>query len=208
MPYIDRIVAVIIGAMVLIMGITAQQRARQSNVESTMLYVAKKQTLELADMLERDLANVGYQTTPGQNAITSYSQLPNDMLDTLQFWGLRRDSVDGAAEQVEIRYLFVEADTVEIEQEVIQLYQMHRFEHVGGSWQSGGESTPTLTRLHVNLLDENNNAASRDSTRRIQVRLENAVVPKLAPGNRLNGLQRLHWSTTLSPPSIRGFQGQ
>ncbi len=208
MIYIDRIVAMIIGAMVLLMGITTQQRARQSSVESTLLYVGKKQTLELADMLERDLTNVGYQTTPDQDAITYYSRDDNDMLDTLQFWGLRRDSVDGAAEQVEIRYRLVEADTLEIDGTVVQLYQLKRFEHVGGVWQARGASSPTIMRLYLDLLNENNNAAPPDQATRIQVRLENAVVPKLDPNRQLNGLRRLHWSTTLSPPSIRGYQGQ
>ena len=208
MIYIDRIIAMIIAAMVLLLGITTQQRARQSSVESTMLYVGKKQTLELADMLERDLANVGYQTTPGQDAITYYSRDDNDMLDTLQFWGLRRDSVDGAAEQVEIRYRLVEADTVEIDGTVVQLYQLKRFEHVGGVWQARGASPTTITRFYLDLLNENNNAAPPDQATRIQVRLENAVAPKLDPGRRLNGLRSLHWSTTLSPPSIRGYQGQ
>ncbi len=45
MIYIDHIIAIIIAAMVLLMGVTTQQRARQSSVESTMLYVGKKQTL-------------------------------------------------------------------------------------------------------------------------------------------------------------------
>ncbi len=208
MIYIDRIIAMIVGAMVLLMGVTTQQRARQSSVESTLLYIGKKQTLELADMLERDLTNVGYQTTPGQDAITYYSLYENDMLDTLQFWGLRRNSVDGAAEQVEIRYRLVEADTVEIDGTVVQLYQLKRFEHVGGVWQAQGSSQPTITRLYVDLKNENNNPAPPDQATRIQVRLENAVMPKLDPGRRLNGLRSLHWSTTLSPPSIRGYQGQ
>ena len=209
MIHIDRIVAMIIAAMVLLMGVTTQQRARRSSVESTMLYVGKKQTLELADMLERDLTNVGYQTTPGQDAITYYSSDDNDdMLDTLQFWGLRRDSVDGDAQQVEIQYRLVEADTVEIGETVVQLYQLKRFEHVGGVWQARGSSQPTITRLYVDLKNENNNPAPPDQATRIQVRLENAVMPKLDPGRRLNGLRNLHWSTTLSPPSIRGYQGQ
>ncbi len=206
--HIDRILAMIIAAMVLLMGVTTQQRARQSSVESTLLYVGKKQTLELADMLERDLTNVGYQTTPDQDAITYYSLHDDDMLDTLQFWGLRRDFVDGAAQQVEIRYLLVEADMVEIDETVVPLYQLKRFEHVGGIWQARGGSLPTITRLYLDLKNENNNPAPPDQATRIQVRLENAVVPKLDPNRRLNGLRSLHWSTTLSPPSIRGYQGQ
>ena len=205
MIYIDRIIAMIVGAMVLLMGVTTQQRARQSSVESTLLYVGKKQTLELADMLERDLTNVGYQTTPNQDAITYYSVYENDMLDTLQFWGLRRNSVDGAAEQVEIRYLLVEADMVEIGETMVQFYQLKRFEHVGGTWQERGGSLPTITRLDLDLKNENNNPAPPDQATRIQVSLENAVVPKLDPSLRL---RRLHWSTTLSPPGIRGYQGQ
>ena len=208
MVYIDRIVATIIGALVLIMGISTQQRARQSSVENTMLYVAKKQTLELADLLERDLTNVGYQTTPGQDAITYFSLHQDDLLDTLQFWGLHRDTEDGVAQQVEVRYVLAQADTVEIDETVIPLYRLTRYERVGASWQVRGESGPTLTRMYVDLLNENNDAAQPEDATRIRVRLENGVVPKLDVSNRHNGLRSLHWSTTLSPPSIRGFRGQ
>lgn len=208
MVYIDRIVAMIIGALVLLMGFNVQQRARRSDVESTMLYVGKKQILELADLLERDLTNVGFQTTPDQSAITYFSRLGNNMLDTLQFWGLHRDTEDGVAQQVQIRYVLAEADTVEIDETVVQLYQLTRDEYIGGSWQAGGASTPTITRLYLDLKNENNSLAPPDSATRIQIRLENAVMPKLDPARRLSGLRSLHWSTTLSPPSIRGFQGQ
>ena len=88
---------------------------------------------------------------------------------------------------------------------MVQFYQLKRFENVGGTWQARGGSLPTITRLDLDLKNENNNPAPPDQATRIQVRLENAVVPKLNPSRRL---QLLHWSTTLSPPSIRGYQGQ
>ena len=208
MVYIDRIVATIIAAMVLLMGLSTQQRARKTSLSSSMLYVGKKKTLELADMIERDLTNLGYQTTPGQNAISDYTLRDNDMLDSLTFWGLRRDGVGTAAQQVEIRYRLAEADTVQIGGEPVALYELRRLVKLGGSWQVRGSSGPTLTGLYLDLLNENNNAASPDSAIRIQVLLENAVVPQFDPDRAVSGLRRLHWSTTLSPPSIRGYQGQ
>ena len=207
MVHIDRIVAVVVSALVLMMGFTAQQRARKTSLSSTMLYVGKKQTLELADMLERDLANVGYQTTPNQDAITYYGLKENDMLDTLQFWGLRRDSIGLPPVQVEIRYMLLEVDSVQLGPKTVPLYQLQRSEHIGGAWQLSGGSPPTITRLFLDLLNENNDAAPPDQATRIRIRMENSVVPKVDPNGQLKGLRRLHWSTTLSPPSIRGYQG-
>ena len=200
MALIDRIVAVIVSAIIVLMGFSVQQRAQQTSVGSAMLYTGKKQTLELADLLERDLANVGYEVPPGQDAITDYSVLDENLL-RLQFFGS-----DATGTQIEIRYDLVSADTASIGAEQVPLYELQRSEKTGGVWAYAGGSPATLTRFYVDLLSETNNVVPREEARRIRVWLENAVMPEASMGEMMKGFRLLRWSITLSPTNLRGFQ--
>ncbi len=201
MILIDRIVAVIISSMVVLMGFSVQQRAQQTSVGSTMLYVGKKQTLELADMLERDLANVGYDIAPDQDAITDFIAGP-DNLQRLQFFGS-----DATGNQIEIRYDLAVVDTVDIGEEQVPLYELQRFEKNGAVWQAAGGSPSTLTRFHVDLLSENNLSVGKEDARRVRVWLENAVMPESNMGQLMENFRLLRWSITISPTNLRDYQG-
>ena len=208
MILIDRIVAVIISAMIVLMGFMVQQRAQQTSLGSTMLYVGKKQTLELADMLERDLANIGFNRNPGQTSVTAFTQHSDGMLDSLIFWGIGRDSIGATARQVEVLYRLIPADTVNFGTEAVPLYALQRFEREGGgAWSLDGGSPPTLSRFYVDLLGETNNSVTPEQARRVRVWLENAVMPEANMGEMMNHLRLLRWSMTLSPSNLRGFQG-
>ena len=200
MALIDRIVAVIVSAIIVLMGFSVQQRAQQTSVGSAMLYTGKKQTLELADLLERDLANVGYETVPGQDAITDYVVTDENLL-RLQFFGS-----DATGNQIEIRYDLVFADTVGIGAEQVPLYELQRSEKTGGVWAYAGGSPATLTRFYVDLLSETNTVVPREEARRIRVWLENAVMPEASMGEMMKGFRLLRWSITLDPTNLRGFQ--
>ena len=201
MILIDRIVAVIISSIIVLMGFSVQQRATQTSVGSAMLYVGKKQTLELADMLERDLANVGFEIDPDQDAITDFIVGP-DNLERLQFFGS-----DATGNQIEIRYDLAVVDTVEVGQEQVPLYELQRFEKNGALWQAAGGSPSTLTRFHVDLLSENNLSVGKEDARRIRVWLENAVMPEATLGQLMEALRLLRWSATISPTNLRNYQG-
>ena len=212
MVLMDRIIAMLISTVLVLIGLTVQQRAQQTSLGNTMLYVGKKQTLELADMLERDLLNVGYNIAPGQLAITSYAVQANGMLDSLIFWGVGRDSLGGAARQVEVRYRLVEADSVEISGESFQLYELQRHQREGATpWVLAGGSPETLTRLHIDPMGQSNTLVdpmtNPEEVRRIRVWLENSVMPESNMGKLMEGFRRLRWSVTLSPSNLRSFQG-
>lgn len=198
---IDRIVAVIISAVIVLMGFTVQQRAQQTSVGSAILYVGKKQTLELADLLERDLANVGFEIAPGQTAITDYT-VGEDNLERLQFFGS-----DAVGNQIEIRYDLVFSDSVSVGEETVPLYELQRYENNGGTWVSAGGSPETLTRFYVDLLSETNINVAKEEARRIRVWLENAVMPEANMGETMQGFRLLRWSVTLSPTNLRDYQG-
>ena len=208
MILIDRIVAVIVSAVLVLMGFTVQQRAQQTSVGSAMLYTGKKQTLELADMIEGDIANVGYNIAPDQTAITEHSIQEDGLLDSFVFWGIGRDSPGSVARQVEVRYDLVPADTVELGAEEAPLYELHRFERTGGGpWVSIGGSPPTISRFYIDLLGENNSIVEVEDARRIRVWLENLVLPESNMGEMMKGFRRLRWSITISPSNLRDFQG-
>ena len=183
------------------MGFSVQQRAQQTSVGSAMLYVGKKQTLELADMLERDLANVGFDIAPDQNAITDFIVGP-DNLQRLQFFGS-----DATGNQIEIRYDLAVVDTVEAGQEQVPLYALQRFEKNGAVWQAAGGSPSTLTRFYVDLLSENNLSVGKEDARRIRVWFENAVMPEATMGQLMETFRLLRWSATISPTNLRDYQG-
>lgn len=208
MILIDRIVAVIISAMIVLMGFMVQQRAQQVSVGSTMLYVGKKQTLELADMLERDFANVGFNLTPGDTVISTFTRQNDGLLDSLVFWGVGRDSVGAPAQQVEVLYRLVPDDTVQFGGEPVPLFALERSERTGGgAWSVDGGSPPTLTRFYIDLLGENNSVVGPAQARRVRIWLENAVMPETNMGAMMNHLRLLRWSMTVSPMNLRGFQG-
>ena len=208
MVLIDRIVAVIVGAVIILMGFTVQQRAQQTSVGSTMLYAGKKQMLELADMLEGDMGNIGFNITPDQTAITEHTVEEDGLLDSFVFWGIGRDSVGAVASQVEVLYDLVPADTAQLGQEVVPLYEIQRFERTGGgSWIPRGGSPPTISRFYVDLLGENNSTVAKEEARRIRVWLENVVLPESNMGEMMNNFRRLRWSITISPTNLRDYQG-
>ena len=201
MILIDRIVAVIISSIIVLMGFSVQQRATQTSVGNAMLYIGKKQTLELADLRERDLANVGFDISPDQDAITEFIT-GEENLERLQFFGS-----DATGNQIEIRYDLVAVDTVEIGQQPVPLYELQRFEHSGTAWVAAGGSPSTLTRFYVDLLSETNLSVGKADARRVRVWLENAVMPEASQGQVMESLRRLRWSVTIAPSNLRDYQG-
>jgi hypothetical protein len=201
MIQLDRIVAVVISTAVILMGFTVQQRAQQTSVSSTMLYVGKKQTLELADMLERDLANVGFGTSPNEVAITSYTVTPQNLLQRLEFLGS-----DASGNQIEVRYDVVFVDSVASSGEYVSIYELQRFENLSGTWTRNGGSPSTLTQFSIDLLDENNIPVAKENARRLRIRLENMVFPQVQVSDYMDAFRRIHWGITMSPPNLRGYQ--
>ncbi len=198
----DHLIALLVGSVIFLMLFTIQRRAQQENVEQAMINVAKKQTLEFADVLERDLSNAGYATAPGQGGLTAYHMRADGVTDTLAFWGS-----DAAGTQIEVRYVVSVVDTATIEGETLPLFEMQRFRRNGGLWVRDGASPSTLTHFSVTLLDENNLVTGPADARQLQVRVTNAVFPHIGPDEYLRGHRQLHWAITLTPSSLADFQG-
>jgi hypothetical protein len=206
---LDQLSAALVGSIVLLMLFSLHIRVQSSTIEDTLLYTAKKQTLSFAEILERDLANTGYLTVPGQQSIEAYSNKifgGTQYTDTFQFWGS-----DAGGNRVRVRYDATVVDTVEADGTPV--LRIERSEDAGAGFQIAGASMSSLTDFDISLLDVNNNGATMASARKIRVRFENAVGDPDAvsgvAGHKKPFMQKLRWGITLSPRGLRlqQFQG-
>lgn len=208
----DKMTATLVGTIVLVMLIGLQSRIQSNTVESTIMYAAKKQTLAFAEILERDLSNAGYLTTPGETAVLAYSnrfEAGRSLTDTLEFWGS-----DAIGDRVRIRYALEPAGYTVSDGVAVPLYSVARYENNLGIWKLSGASMPTLTAFRVDLLDSGSNGVvDVADARKMRVRFENAIVghqTKDSDGRSGNVfLRRLRWGVTLSPRGLaqQAFQG-
>lgn len=203
---LDKLAASIVTAVVFLALFGLQTRIQGDAAGETVSYMAKKQTLSFAEVLERDFANAGFMTAPGQQAILRYSNSTiGDVTytDEIEFIG---QGSTGA--QAGIRYVVTQSDSTYIDGAVVPTFQVTRFENTGGGWVSAGGSMSTLTDFDVSILDENNNGTTVNTARKIRVRLTNTVgIRRANDSNFVNAnLQQLRWGITLSPRGLS--QGQ
>ena len=100
---LDKMAATIVSAIVFIILFSLQVRVQSNSAGETVSYMAKKHTLNFAEILERDLANAGFMTAPGQQAVLGYSNSVVNgvtITDSLEFWGM-----GNAGTQARIRYV-------------------------------------------------------------------------------------------------------
>ncbi len=199
----DHLTSVLVAGVIILLLVVVHMRSQQTSVERTMAYMGKKHLLELADLLERDLNNAGYGTTPGQAGITAHTTRTDGQTDLLSFWGS-----DASGTQREIRYVLAETGSVTIDDETMPLFELQRSEKIAGVWTSMGGTTPTLTNFTVDLLNANNIPTTNLSeARRFRIRVSKAVMPDVGPDEYLKGYRLLHWGITLTPDNLGGYQG-
>ena len=205
----DKLTATIVAGFLFVMIVTLQMRVQGNSVEETLFYQSKKATLSFAETLERDLANAGYRTTPGQDVITAYTNVKHDSTDVttlFQFWGI---SATGA--RAEIRYVATQSDSVTVADGRVPAFRVDRFENIGGGWKNAGGSVNTLVAFEIDTLDENGFDTSLAETRKLRIRLSNAVGPNTMTqnGSGTRVAHQLRWGITLSPVglSLQGYQG-
>ncbi|MDX1740554.1 MAG: hypothetical protein R3178_04635 [Rhodothermales bacterium] len=208
----DKLTSTLVGGVVVLMLITIQARIQSNTVESTIMYTAKKQTLSFAEVLERDLANAGYLSVPGDEGILDHSNQTIDgrsLTTQFEFWGS-----DAAGARTRIRYRLAPSSRARIDDVDTQLYELLREEYQSGVWVPNGASMSTLTEFRVDLLDSGNNGVVNHlDARKLRIRFENAVVSqRMIDGDgsdRGLHLQSLRWGITLAPRGLamQAYQG-
>ncbi len=205
---LDKLAASIVTAIVFLALFGLQTRVQGDSAGETVSYMAKKQTLNFAETLERDFANAGFMTAPGQQAILQFSNSTVDDVtytDMIEFIGM-----GSTGTQAGIRYVTTQTDSTFVDGKSVPTFQVERFENVGLGWKNAGASMSTLTDFDVDILDENNNGTTVDTARKIRVRLTNAVnIRRASDSNFVKAsLQQLRWGITLSPRGLSQQQYQ
>lgn len=132
------------GALALVL-IATQLRAQETSIQQTIVYASKKQTLEFADMVEREFKLIG----SGIDARADMLQaVETDEQGNARSFSFRYDDEAGTPMQVE--YRMVPTDSVTINDQSIPLYEVQRFRN--GTRDGGGPRT--VRRFRVQFLTD------------------------------------------------------
>jgi len=188
---LDNLAAVMISGVLVFILVAMQFRAQQANQDRLALYTAKKQTLSFADVLVRDLSNLGVEM-PRDQRIGRHSVNTKGSTDTLRF-----SRIDTSGDTLNIEYRLVAADSIVRHDTTTVLYKVERYEN--GVYTGG--STPTMRSFTIELLDEGGAAVTVDlrQVRQVRVGFVN-VMPFGDPDD--NYIPATYWGTTLRPRSL------
>lgn len=170
------------------MVIATNLSVQQAAIEESVSYAAKIQTLSMADYLEDDLLLIGDGTS---DTIVDVETNGDGQTTLFSFWREDESAVD-----MLVAYTLTEQDSVQIDDEWIQLYQLNRTEN--GVAAGGGSST--LETFQISMLNANGNVtAGVASARLLRVRAVN-VYPYGDPDDM--NIFRNFWGITVRPPNL------
>ncbi len=165
-----------------------QIRATEETVEQTIAYASKKQTLELADMLEQELALIG-QGMPSNKQITDVDTNSQGETTKFEFW--RNDGMD----DLKIEYRLVFVDSVTVEDATFATYRMDRY--VNDVLEGGSQST--LRNFRLDPLNASGNIVNPNAAKLVR-----ATVVNIYPLGDLDNMHvgQTHWGITIQPMSL------
>lgn len=185
---LDNIAALMVFVTVAFTVAVTQIRAVSETVEQTIAYASKKHTLELADMLEEELAMIGEGTAPNKQ-IDSVTNNSDGETTSFVFW-----RNDGSGD-LEIEYRLVVDDSVTVGGETIALYRLDRYVNsvLDGSTQA------TLRHFRIDPLNASGSVSNPAAARLIRVRVVNTY-----PMGELDNmyLGQTHWGMTIHPMNL------
>lgn len=193
----DHIISLMVAGIIILLLFNVQQDAQQTSIERDIMYMAKTRTLDFASVLERDLINAGYGTSPVEDGILVHNTNGAGVTDTLLFW-----SMGASGEPARIAYSVKQQNTAVLDGDTLAIYQLKRYERRGAVYVEAGGSTPTLTQFRIDLLTAGNTPTGPSTAKRLRVRFANAVMPTLEDDRYLEGYRQLYWGVTLTPPSL------
>ena len=183
---LDNIAATIIFSAVALAFATQQLYSSRSSIETTVSYMAKKQTLEVAGVLEQELKMIGEGTLEDIDLIETNA---DGQTTRFIFW-----RNDGTAD-LRIEYRLVPTDTVEINGATVPRYRMDRYVN---DVKSGGSSS-TLRDFRIEALDESGNVVPASSAVLIR-----ASILDTYPIGELDDMHlgQTYWGMTLRPENL------
>ena len=186
---LDNIASVMVSGAVLLLVVATNLTAQRAAMEETVSYAAKMQTLSLADYLEDELLLIGDGT---DETIVDLQTNSEGQTTLFSFW---REDEDTATD-ILVAYTLTETDSVEIDQEWVQLYQLNRTEN--GTPAGGGSST--LETFTITMLNANGNVTTGVAAARL-LRVRAVNVYPFGDSDDMN-MFRSFWGVTVRPPNL------
>ncbi len=195
----DNLRVQIMAGVVLFMLLSATTQVREASVEQLSIYAAKKYALDLADWLENDISTLGSNF----DSTTVRFLLPTLLDGNTTDFTFLRDTLGPAPNfnpvRIETRYQLIDTDMVELEDSMVQMYQVVRSYRVQeGSgwtlWQEDGRSTGRMSYFMVSLLDTWG-APVVDEAETVFLKMDFSVIPPFRQGKQY--LNQLSWGTTV-----------
>ncbi|NND71641.1 MAG: hypothetical protein HKN43_08680 [Rhodothermales bacterium] len=208
---LDHITSTVIAGIVFIILMTLQWRVNETTIERTILYMGKKNTLNLGEIIERDVENAGFNIFPGEDGIITHqnTNYGDDTYTSL----LEFVSADEDGNQIKVKYTISLLDSLVINGNPLPLLSLLREEDSGSGYTVAGGSAARLTDFDVDLLSTQNVGATRTDARKLRVRFKTALLPQKLTDDvtvrNQHGIDELIWGMTIEPPGLKmqGFQG-
>ncbi len=185
---LDNLTATIIGTVALLIILTMQHQVRESSTERTAVYMAKNQSLELGNWMQRDLSNFGAGINPGQPVFDGTEKNAAGLTKTFSF--RRRADSTAASPVIQISYELAQKDSVKLNGNYVKLYQVIR--KVDGV--KTGSSPALLTDFVIELLDATG-ATTYAASAAAYLRVRFAMALPFARDRFF--IRQTHWATTL-----------
>lgn len=203
--WIDNLLALLVGGVVVLILVAQQRTAQDLSVDSSVSYMSKSQTLDMASWVTEDLTNIG----SGVVGVTDVVELPTSNTDSLttRFAFRRRLSGAEAAQSgtasdtlnpKRFVYDLSLASTVTLSGRSVKLYRLRRCVAAsGGCASTDPDASPSrLSDFRITLLDRTGAVATDpDSVRLLRIRL--ASVLPLAETRQDTYVPQTYWGTTL-----------
>lgn len=184
---LDNLSSTIVFATVAFVLATTQIRMQRDSAQTTVAYVAKKQVLSFAELIEDEFELIGEGISG-----TKISSLTSDANGKTTSFAFNRQ-VSGVDTAIE--YRLVATDTVDVSGRDVPLYRVDRYE--GGSVVGGGAAL--LSDFRVELLTSSGAAATPATARVVRVSLSMLHALGDAGNYKVNVS---YWGTTLRPKSL------
>ena len=184
---LDNLSSIIVFSTVALVLAVTQFRMQADTVEATVAYMAKKQLLSFAEVIEDEFELMG-------------EGVSGDKIESITSDGYGRTSsfvfnreIDGA--ETEVEYQLVAVDTVDVSGRDVEVFRVDRLED--GSPAGGGPGL--ISDFRVELLTSTGSAATT-STARV-VRISMSVLHAVGDVGR-HKVNTSYWGMTLRPASL------
>lgn len=194
----DQISATMVHGSVVLIILATLALSRDANVDSLRAYAGRVHMMDLVEVIDRDLRNVGTNVADGDAALVSYQW--DDEVRTFTFAGVADTTT---ANPVQIRYSLVEADSIESdasgEMRWVTLYELERSINSGSGFELTGGSLPVITDMSIVLRDDNENVLTcgLNATRSIEVGI--SMISSLGENS---AVKRVNWQSRFEPLNL------